>query len=191
MKNKIILTVIFICTGLLSRGQYRMMTVEGSTIRYKAEKSRSGYTDKSEILGYMLELKSPRDAANGQTSGKRQYQPVILWKNSGASSPQFFKTLVTNEIIKKITLQYYKPDEVYKQNELAYTIEFDNVSIAGFRHVRRTPENPEFRAISSGLYDEIRIVFERMTLTDNKAKTTCADFWKSPNQKHQPLNNAS
>lgn len=128
-----------------------------------------------------MEIKGQHDAATGQASGKRQYQPVTLWKTSGASSPQFFQSVTRNELIKKITLQYYRPDEIYKQNELVYTIELENALISGYRQILGTPDNPEFKAKTLGLFDEIRIVFEKITVTENKAKTASADSWRQNN----------
>ena len=181
MRNKFMLLTIFVCGSLLSRGQFMMMGIDGNTIKFRSECNRSGYTDKTEILGYLLEVKNSRDAGSGLSTGRRQYQPIIIWKMSGASSPQFFQAITTNELIRKITLQYYKPDDIYKMNELVYTVEFENVSIAGYRQIMGSPDVPEFKAKSFGLFDEIKIVFERMTVTENKAKTTAIDSWRSAN----------
>ncbi len=48
--------------------------------------------------GYSQEVNSPRDLATGQASGKRQYQPVYITKEAGASSPQFFQACISNEV---------------------------------------------------------------------------------------------
>jgi type VI secretion system secreted protein Hcp len=181
MIYRFLFLVVILFGSLASAGQYMMMSLESSPTRFKTESTRSGYTDKTEILGYQLDAKSPRDVATGQSTGKRQFQPIILWKTSGASSPQFFQALMRNEQIKKITLQYYRPDDIYKQNELVYTIELENAAISGYRQVMGTPENSEFRAKTQGLYDEISIVFEKMTVTDNKAKTSATETWRSNN----------
>lgn len=181
MTFRFLIPAVLLTVSLHSSGQYMMMSVESSTNKFKPESTRSGYTDKTEILGYQMEIKSPRDVASGQATGRRQFQPVTLWKTSGASSPQFFQALTKNEQIKKIILQYYRPDEIYKQNELVYTIELENAVISGYRQVMGAPEFPEFRAKSQGLYDEISIVFEKMTVTDNKAKTTSTELWRQSN----------
>lgn len=178
MRNKIILLQVFFSICLLSNGQFMMMKTESNNQQFRAESTRSGHTDKTDVLSYTMDLKSTRDAASGQATGKRQYQPILLWKNSGASSPQFFQALVTNESIKKITLEFYRPDEVFKQNELAYTIELENASITGYRQVMGVPDQAEFRAKGAGLYDEIRIVFEKITVTDKKARTQYNDAWR-------------
>ncbi len=181
MRFKIISTAVFIIISLVSQGQYMMMKAESLNISFRAESRRPGHTDKTEILGYMMEVKSPRDAASGMSTGKRQYQPVILWKLSGASSPQFYEALIRNDMLKKITFQYYRPDEVYKQNELVYTVELENVSVAGYRQLMGSPDVPEFKARQEGLYDEIKLVFDKITVTENKARTSATDAWKSNN----------
>ena len=175
-----LLLAILFSSSSFSWSQYMMMTLDGQAQgKFKPESNRSGHSDKTEVLGYIMEVKSPRDVATGQASGKKQYQPIIIWKASGASSPQFFKAVTTNEIIKKLKFEFYKPDDVFKTTEgLYYTIELENATISGYRQLMGSPENPEFKAKNPGMYDEIKIVFQKITVTEIKVKTSATDDWE-------------
>ena len=177
-----LLLAILFSISSFSWSQYMMMTLDGQVQgKFKTESNRPGFSDKTEVLGYILEVKSPRDVATGQSSGKRQYQPITIWKASGASSPQFFQALSKNEVIKKITLEFYKPDDVFKKTEeLYYTIVLDNAFVSGYRQLMGSPENPEFKAKNPGMYDEIKIVFQKITVTEAKVKTSATDDWEGP-----------
>lgn len=175
-----LLLAILFSTSSFSWSQYMMMTLDGQVQgKFKTESNRPGFSDKTEVLGYIMEVKSPLDVATGQSTGKRQYQPITIWKASGASSPQFFQALTKNEVIKKITMEFYKPDDVFKKTEeLYYTIVLDNASISGYRQLMGSPDNMEFKAKNPGMYDEIKIVYQKITVTEVKVKTSATDDWE-------------
>ena len=69
-------------------------------------------TDKgqgSRGLGFEQAVTSPRDAASGQATGRRQYSPIVITKEWGAASPQLFQALVTNEALKTVQFAFYGP----------------------------------------------------------------------------------
>jgi type VI secretion system secreted protein Hcp len=53
-------------------------------------------------LRFSYAAMSPRDAASGQASGKRQHSPIVVTKMVGAASPQIFQALTTNEVLKSV-----------------------------------------------------------------------------------------
>jgi len=59
-------------------------------------------------LGFEYEIKSPRDAATGQVSGKRQHSPITIVKEWGAATPQIFTALVTNEVLPEVVFEFIK-----------------------------------------------------------------------------------
>jgi type VI protein secretion system component Hcp len=46
-------------------------------------------------LRFGYTVKSPRDAATGQATGRRQHGPVVVTKMVGTASPQIFQALTT------------------------------------------------------------------------------------------------
>lgn len=107
-KNILSLAAALLLVSLTAYSQTITLSVEGTKQgKFKSESSKSKFADRSEITGFIQEVTSPRDAASGMATGRRMYQPVILLKQSGASSPQFFQALTTNEILKKIVIDFY------------------------------------------------------------------------------------
>ena len=49
-------------------------------------------------LSYELEVIAPTDPASGQATGRRQYKPLTITKEWGASSPQILTALATNAV---------------------------------------------------------------------------------------------
>ena len=182
MIYRFLFLVVILLGNLVSAGQYMLMSLESSPTRFETESTGSGYTGKTEIQAFQPEVKSHRNIATGQAAGRRQFQPITHRKTSVASSPQFFRALLKNEQFNKISLQNCRPDDVYKLNERVYIIELENAVISGYRQVMGTPENAGFRAKTDGLFDEISIVFEKMTVTDNKAKTPVTETWRQNNE---------
>lgn len=56
-----------------------------------------------ELRAAHYSVKSPRDSASGQASGKRTHHPVTFIKEWGASTPQFKEVKVTSTGLPKIT----------------------------------------------------------------------------------------
>jgi hypothetical protein len=58
------------------------------------------------VLGFQIEVTSPRDVATGLASGKRQYKPVQVVKSLDKSSPKLFQALTTNEVLTSVSFLF-------------------------------------------------------------------------------------
>lgn len=84
---------LFIPVSLFS--QIVTLSAEGSKQgKFKGESIRAKFADKSEVTGFLQESTSPTDAATGLVIGRRTVQPIIILKQAGAASPQFFQSAV-------------------------------------------------------------------------------------------------
>ena len=179
--NQIFILALLIISCQLSNAQGTMvMAVEGNVQgKFKPESDfGSKFSDKIEVLGFVFEVSSPRDIATGMASGKRTYQPIIVWKKMGESSPQFFQALITNEPIKKITIEYHKPDPSFGGNSkvLSYTVLLENAAISSYKQVMGPLAGEKFDGTANDMiYDEIRVSFEKITVTENKGKGMATD----------------
>jgi Type VI secretion system effector, Hcp len=52
-----------------------------------------GSTGQSRVLKFSYAIVSPRDVSTGQARGNRQREPIIVTKEPGPASPQFFTAL--------------------------------------------------------------------------------------------------
>src|SRR6266850_197479 len=111
------------------------VTVKGKKMGvFKGESTAQGGPGKDKILGlgFSYELKSPRDVATGQASGKRQHLPIKIVKEWGASTPQFFQALVNNEVLSEVKLEFLKTN-ANGEEYVYYTIKLTDGNVAGIR----------------------------------------------------------
>ena len=57
------------------------------------------------VLSFNMGVQSPRDAATGQASGKRQHKPIVVGITWGDWSPQIFSAMATNEVLDSVVIQ--------------------------------------------------------------------------------------
>jgi type VI secretion system secreted protein Hcp len=70
------------------------ITAEGSKTKFDTE----------DIQAVSYQVVSPRDAASGQATGKRQHKPFCVTMAAGANTPLWFQALTTNESLKTVTV---------------------------------------------------------------------------------------
>ena len=157
------------------------ITVESNAQgKFKSE-SRSG-KDKIDLIGYMQEVAAPRDLATGQASGKRAYQPLTIVKAVGASSPQFFQALLTNEVLKKVVIELSKANTDGSEY-VYYTITLEDVTVANYKQYSATSATDEIAATkhsanANAVYDEIKLGFRKITVESKDGKTMAGDGGK-------------
>ena len=71
--------------------------------------TQAGREDKIEIFGWSHEVVSPRDAASGLPTGKRQHKPLTVTKAIDKSTPLLMNVLTNNENITSWALTCYRP----------------------------------------------------------------------------------
>ena len=156
--------------------QFITVTTEGTKQgKFRGESVRGKFNDRSELAGYLMEIISPRDPASGLATGKRINQPVVLLKASGGSSPQYMQALVQNELLKKVVIDFFRTD--VNGTELNYySVTLENVSVAGYKQFTGPLESEKFNPANNALlYDEIRLVYQRITVEDKVNKTIAVD----------------
>lgn len=77
--------------------------------QFKGEAVQTGRQDKwIPVSSFTMGVKSPRDIATGQPSGKRQYAPITIVKEWGAASPQGLASGAANEILSEVVIEFTK-----------------------------------------------------------------------------------
>jgi type VI secretion system secreted protein Hcp len=130
-------------------------------------------TSDSKIIGRALsyEVKSPRDAATGQASGKRQYSPITITKEWGACSPQLFQALVTNEVLESVVLEFVRSGPDGKKI-VVYTITLTNASVSNLKSYRDEHAAPDAGVLE---LEDVSLTFEKIDVQHNPTKTTAHD----------------
>ena len=160
------------------------VSVEGTTTgKFKGESTKEKQKEKIPGLSFEYSVRAPFDAASGNQSGKRLHEPIRFVKEWGASSPQFFHALVTNETLKKVTLEFWQPQPTGEQLNY-YTITLNNARVVSVKQfssdVKVQGSVTSQRAVSSTAneLEEISLVFQKITVENNQAKTSAMDDWE-------------
>ncbi len=74
-----------------------------------------------DVLKFQQGIVSPRDAASGQATGKRQYNPITIVKRVDASTPRLFQACATNEILPAVQFVLRPPGASADQLKVTLT----------------------------------------------------------------------
>jgi type VI secretion system secreted protein Hcp len=133
-------------------GQRVFITVTGKT---QGQFTGENNTSRMELIGFEMEVTSPRDLATGQASGKRQHTPVMFQKATGPASVQFYKASAANELLSTITLEVYKLS-INGTSSLDYKIVLTNASIVSFKQ--------SFAEGQKGFIDTVTVTAQKFDL---------------------------
>lgn len=144
------------------------VTVEGTKQgRFKGESPREQFKEKIPGVRYSYEVRSPRDAGSGMPSGKRQHSPVYVTKNWGAASPQFFQALVTNEVLKTVTIEFLRT-QADGTEAVNYVVRLYNATVMSVK---------PFVDQSGVQLEDVGFTFQRIELESKDGKTGAVDDW--------------
>ena len=124
------------------------LTLTGSTQGdIQGSVTQAGREDSIMVVAVNHEVESPRDAASGLPTGKRQHHPITIVKAIDISTPLLAQALVSNETITNWALQFWRPSASGQETQF-YTIELIDAAISAIRFEmlnNRYPENVQHR----------------------------------------------
>jgi type VI secretion system secreted protein Hcp len=125
------------------------------------------------VVRFTSTAQAPRDAATGQASGKRQWQPIRLTKEWGAASPQLLNALTTNEVLTNVVFEFWRVDQAGKE-QLHYRITLTNATVASITSSfdRTGPTSAPFTGHE---LEDVELTFQSISVEDLADKTTAAD----------------
>jgi type VI secretion system secreted protein Hcp len=144
----------------------------------KGSVTQAGREDSIMVIAFEHEVISPRDAASGLPTGKRQHNALTITKEIDKSTPLLMNALVNNENINEWVLQFWQPSKSGKEVQF-YTIELMNASIAGIRQEmlnNKYPENMQHKE-----REHISFCYQKISWTYVDGGITAEDDWESPN----------
>ena len=158
------------------------VTIEGTTQgAFKGESPRKAHTAKLSGLSYNHEIKSPRDIATGQASGKRQHAPIRVSKEWGAASPQLFQALCTNEVLTTVLFEFYRTTREGKE-ECYHTITLTDATISQIRYMTGAGLDSAGTSKTTSSHDtheleEIAFTYRRIEAESKTGQTMAMDDW--------------
>lgn len=142
---------------------------------FKGEIVRKGFDGKIAGLSFDYEVVSPRDAASGMATGKRQHKPVRIKKVWGASSTQLFTALTTNESLTSVVIDFFSTDQT-GMVVLDHTIKLTNAFVASIEHSSDTLGT----SASVPPTETVAFVFQQIELINHRAKMAAMDSMSVP-----------
>ena len=130
-----------------------------------------GEEGSTEIIGFSHEITSPRDAASGLPTGKRQHKPFVVTKPTDKTTPILYTSLTQNEVIEGV-FRFYRPSPVDGTMEHFYTIKLTGGRIAGVHSEssKDTGHQPQ---------EELVIVYKTISWTWEPTGATATDDWQT------------
>lgn len=129
-----------------------------------------------EVIGFGHEIVSPRDAASGLPTGKRQHKPFVITKPVDKSTPLLLKALVDNENISDWRLNCWRAGAGGKEEQF-YTIQLVNATIAGVRQEMLNNRYEENQAHE--IREHVTFTYQKITWTWTDGGITALDDWEA------------
>ena len=129
------------------------------------------------VISYDHELVSPRDAASGLPTGKRQHKPFVITKEIDKATPLLQSVLVNNENITNWELRFWQPSSVGREVQF-YTVQLINASIAGISSEmlnNKYPENMQHKE-----REQISFCYQKIVWTFEDGGISAEDDWETP-----------
>jgi type VI secretion system secreted protein Hcp len=136
---------------------------QGAIVGSCTVKAREGT---SVVVGLSHSIVSPRDAASGLPTGKRQHKPLVVTKYLDRSTPLLYSALVNNENLPTVTLRFYRPDAANRP-VVYYTVQMINANIASIEEGFPNTE-------------KISFTYQKITWTWAEGGITAEDDWEAP-----------
>jgi type VI secretion system secreted protein Hcp len=148
------------------------MTIEGKQQgKFQGELKGQGREGKIAGIAFSYDIKSPRDAASGLATGKRQHGPVIITKEWGAATPQIFQALVENENLRTVLLEFMRTNAEGVE-EIYQTIKLASASVTEIRQYSSVSTDGVGKEL-----EDISFTFSRIEISNLPGKTIADDDW--------------
>ena len=147
-----------------SSGRNFFITVDGTKQgNFKADPPKP----KTQGSAFSLEVKPG-------PPGRGRAHTLVITKDAGASSPQFFAALFTNELLKTVTLDFFRisasgTEEVYQ------SIKLTNASVVQIKQYTRQSDQQKS---GTPLLEDITLAFQHIEIVNLQAKTMAVDDLK-------------
>ena len=142
----------------------------------KGSVTQKGREDSIMVIAVNHEVTSPRDAASGLPTGKRQHRPLVVTKEIDKSTPLLMNALVNNENISDFELQFWQPSPSGQEVQY-YTIQLIDANIANIRFEmlnNRYPENMQHKE-----REHVSFCYQKITWTFEDGGITAEDLWEA------------
>ena len=151
------------------------MTVNGTKQgTFKGESLRERHEGKISCLAFHYNVKSPRDSASGQASGKRTHQPVSFVKTWGPATPQFLQALSTNEVLKSVLFEFLRTNP-NGEEYVFHTVQLTNATVSEIDQY--VGDDTQDQSHAAHELERISLTFQKIEIENKDGKTMALDDW--------------
>ncbi len=123
------------------------------------------------VDSWVHEIVSPRDAASGLPTGKRQHKPIVITKSIDKATPKLYQALANNENLTTVELRFYGPSATGASANY-FTVKLQNANIASIRNFKDETLDREVEMVS--------LTYQKITWIWVDGGITAEDDWESP-----------
>ena len=155
---------------------YLMMTGQASG-QVKGSVTQKGREDSIMVVAFNHEILSPRDAASGLPTGKRQHKPIRIQCEIDKATPIMYNILTKNENITEWELKFWRPSQTGAEQQF-YSVKLTNANIARIEADTANNKIPELMRLPDMITYEF--TYQKIEWTWNDGGITAEDDWESP-----------
>jgi type VI secretion system secreted protein Hcp len=141
--------------------------------QFKGESTIAKQDDLIPILDFQNQVTLPIDQATGAAGGKRQHTPVVVTKELGAASPEFYQAFVNGEVLTAVSITFNRkmPDGI---DGPYFTILLTNAAVVEIRqYVGSAPGLTD----NAHALENISLIYHKIEISETAAKTSASDSW--------------
>lgn len=138
--------------------------------------TRKGFEGSWQVISFTHEVTSPRDAASGLATGKRQHMPLRLRMEYDRSLPMLYSAMFNADVLPELVVSVFDPNDKAAKAP-AFTFTLTNAVISEMRVV--SPKDGE-QVIEVGL------TYQKIAVTWKEGNITATDDWEKQNAKPMP-----
>lgn len=139
--------------------------------------TKAGREGSIAVYGWSHEVLSPRDAASGLATGRRQHQPFIITKPIDRVTPLLYNIQSRNEHLSEWRLDCWQQVRS-GQEVLVYTVELLNASIADIRAEQLNNKYPD--NVKHEIREHVSFCYQKIIWTWQDGGIVAEDDWMQP-----------
>ena len=136
------------------------------------QKGREGWM---EIFGFSHEINSPRDAASGLPTGKRQHMPFRVVIRQSQATPLLLQAQSRNQVIPEVKVLFFRPSGTTGLEQQYFTYTLKNARITSYRTWAPNKQDPAAAPYLPS--SELAFTYETITTTYVDGGIEHSDDW--------------
>ena len=131
-----------------------------------------------QVIAASHEIVSPRDAATGAATGRRQHKPLLITKELDQASPVLRQVLTTNEVLTQVELLFHRPERTGVEKHY-FTTKLTNALIVSIE--LQMPNNRHAGTAALETFEDVAFVYEKIDWTWIETGIVVTDEWFGSN----------